>query len=162
MSYNCTPHEDIANLGVSVFKVNADAEAINGAAITSPWATGRYQVFILSADEATADLTVTVKLQYNSGAGAGSWADYVDDDGNALTTAALAPETGADTVNMFTVDLERLNVTDTTEYNAIRVVATVADGTTADGISIVHYTTGLYNRPSGTTDLWMGQQRVTN
>jgi len=106
-------------------------------------------------------LTTTLKLQINSGSGAGSWTDYVDDDGNALTTAALAPDGSNPTEHIMTVDLERLNVTDATEYNAIRIHATVADSD-ADSIVVVHYTTGLYNRPSATTDLWMGQQRVTN
>ena len=164
MSYNCTPHEDIANLGVSYFKIDADNNAaLNGDTIVAPWATGRYQVLILSIDEvANVDLTFAVHLEVNTGSGAGSWADYVPDDGSTLATGTITASTSDETVKIMTVDLERLNITNDTEYNSIRAVITVADGTTADGFSLIHYTTGLYNRPGNVSDLWMAQQRVTN
>ena len=66
---------------------------------------------------------------------------------------------GSTQQQMMTVDLEALG--STTEYNSIRIVLDVTDGT-ADSISCVHYTTGLHNRPGNVTDQWLGQQRTTN
>ncbi len=156
-----TPNENMADFGTSFHSSASDNETINGATIVAPWAVGRYQVFMLSLDDAAADITWTCHLEVNSGAGAGSWADYSDDDGDQLLSATLTGlgDGAATQQQMLTVDLEALG--STTEYNSIRIVCVVTNGT-ADSVSCLHYTTGLHNRPGNVTDQWMSQQRTTN
>lgn len=154
-----TPNENMADFGTSFHSSASDNETINGLTIVAPWAVGRYQVFMLSLDEAATDITWTCHLEVNSGAGAGTWADYSDDDGDQLLSTTLTGTTATTQLQMLTVDLEALG--STTEYNSIRLVCVVTDGT-ADSVSCLHYTTGLYNRPGNVTDQWLGQQRVTN
>ena len=153
-----TPNENMSDFGTSFHEVAADggtAATVNGATVVAPWAVGRYQVFLLSLD----DITFACHLEVNSGAGAGTWADYTDDDGNNLLSATLTGIADSTQQQMMTVDLEALG--STTEYNSIRIALAVSDGT-ADSISCVHYTTGLHNRPGNVTDQWLGQQRTTN
>ena len=154
-----TPNENMADFGTSFHKIDADNETISGATIVAPWAVGRYQVFLLSLDEAATDITFACHLEVNSGDGAGSWADYTDDDGDNLLSATLTGIVGTLQQQMMTVDLEALG--STTEYNAIRIACVVTNGT-ADSVSCLHYTTGLHNRPGDVTDQWLGQQRTTN